>query len=288
MSWPTRLSFSAAESDGLRAAAASWTVAALADRRAQLTALDTACERMPRLREVVDRLTTAVHRTGAVIAQGTPLDDSVLIMLAGALGEVTPVGNGSPPGRLVYDLVTGPDSPYDPEALPLHTDSVFEARPHPHMGLACVRPSPGGDGLTTLARADRLAEAVAERDPHHLRLLQDPCFPFAKLRGGRADPDTAVRRSPVLRVEGDDVTVTFHGRHVREGMQLRPAAVDAEHRAALRTLEAVLAEPGFSTVVALDRGDLLLTDNQRVLHGRTEVLPAAGERHVKRIKIWSD
>ncbi|AKN17634.1 hypothetical protein MHAE_03345 [Mycobacterium haemophilum DSM 44634] len=283
MSWPARVAFAAAEHEALRAAAAPWTVSAMDDLGVQRGVVRDACRRLPTLRQTLHTLEAAVRQTGAVIATGTPLDDQVLIAVASLFGRVTADGNGPPPGQLVYNLVTGPESGYDPAALQLHTDSVFEASPAPYMGLACVRPSAEGDGLTTLARADSVAARVGEIDQRHLELLQDRCYPFAKIRN--RVPQQFPVRTAILTVQDTDVTTVFHGRHVREGMQLRPEAVDSEHRAALHTFEAVLDDPCSATTLLLQTGDLLLADNRRVLHGRSAVRSTGSRRHVKRLKI---
>ncbi|MFJ4656814.1 TauD/TfdA dioxygenase family protein [Nocardia sp. NPDC088792] len=281
MSWPVRIDFTAAEQHALRVAAEFRTAAEPAEHEAQRATLARALQSAPSLHRTFTDLVAIVRESGAVIVAGTPLDDGVLIAVSSLLGPVTAEGNGSPPGRLVYDLISGPESGYDPEALPLHTDSVFEARPHPFIGLAAVRPGADGDGLTTLARADRVAARIEAIHPRHLELLHDSCFPFAKIRDGAAE----VRTRAILTGAGTEVAAVFHGRHLREGMSLRPEAVDGEHRTALGTLESVLDDPGTATTVALRTQDLLLTDNRRVLHGRTAVRSEDATRHVKRLKM---
>lgn len=285
MSWPVRVAFAAAERAALRAAAAPWTVSAMDDLGVQRGVVREACGRTPTLRQTLDTMVAAVRQTGAVIAVGTPLDDQVLIAVASVFGRVTADGNGPPPGQLVYNLVSGPESGYDPAALQLHTDSVFEASPSPYMGLACVQPSAEGDGLTTLARADRVAARVGEIDQRHLELLQDRCYPFAKIRHRAPQGAQLPVRTAILTVQDTDITTVFHGRHIREGMQLQPEAVDSEHRVALHTFETVLDDPHSATTLLLETGDLLLADNRRVLHGRSAVRPTGSRRHVKRLKI---
>lgn len=284
MAWPARIRFTVAEQDALRVAARS-TVSDMTNHDIQRGVLRAACEQLPALKQTLDVLHTTVRRAGAVIAADTPMDDAVLVAVASRWGQVSAEGNGAPPGKLVYNLLAGPGSGYGPEALPLHTDSAFEASPHPYMGLACVRPGIGDGGVTTLARADRIAARVGAIDRRHLVRLQDRCYPFAKIHKGAPRGAHLPILTAILTRQGTDVTTVFHGRHIREGMQLRPEALDSEHLAALHTFESVLDDPRSATTVRLATHDLLLTDNRRVLHGRSAVQHSDSQRHMKRLKV---
>jgi len=283
MTWLTRVRIPSSAARAFGHISGRWELDDLANVWAQQRALARLCNGLPQLRGLLDTVITAIGRSGAALVEGLPIRNTVLVLVASALGEVTTEGNGPSPGQLVRDLLA---TEYSPAPLPLHTDSVFTDRPHAYLGLACVRQSRDGSGCSLLARALDIAVTLQSESPDLVRLLQDPCYPFAKTRAeGPNQSVVTTRFAPILGIVNGDITVCFHGEHLREGLQLAPHALDPQHRIALHAFEDVLRRPSIATTVLLRPGDLLLLNNLRTLHGRTAIGPNGNTRHLKRVKI---
>ncbi|MFF4607846.1 TauD/TfdA family dioxygenase [Streptomyces sp. NPDC001339] len=282
MTWPPRVSMPAATAAAFSDSSAAWRLSDLERVDIQREAWAHSCDRAPGLAAVMADAAEAVHDHGAVVVEGVPPRDNTLVLAGHPLGTADPEYNGPAPGTLVHDLVAGggrglPD--------PLHTDASFLARPQAYIAMICVRPSPAGDGRTLLARAVDVADILADRGGH-LRLLADPCFPFAvpPMPDPRPD-DPVVRLGSVLVTDSGDARARYRPTRVAPGLRLAPDAVDDEHLAALRSFENALEQERIDRSVLLRSGELLLLDNRRVLHGRSPVGPAGHTRHLKRVKL---
>jgi alpha-ketoglutarate-dependent taurine dioxygenase len=253
----------------------------LKSERAQQAAIRRAREEIPELHRLLDEAVTALRTSLAVIVEGFPLDATALVIAAGALGRVDPSYNGPNPDSLVHDVVDSEARPYrDPD--PFHTDSPLLAHPHAYLGLLCVRPSPAGDGRTVLVSAADVAAEIA--DHGHLLALQDPCYPFAVPRASENDEPSITTR-PILTTSGGDATVRYCPVRVTAGVEQAGHALDDEHVDALRAFERALETQHLPTTFLLRAGELLLLDNRRLLHGRTDVGPQGVGRHLMRVKV---
>ncbi|WP_190127439.1 TauD/TfdA family dioxygenase [Streptomyces mashuensis] len=259
----------------------TWRPEELKSERTQQAALRRAREGIPELHRLLDEAVTALRVSLAVVVENFPLDTTALVIAAAALGRVDPSYNGPNPDSLVHDVVDSEARPYrDPD--PFHTDSPLLAHPHAYLGLLCVRPSPAGDGQTVLVSAADVAAAIADRS--HLRALQDPCYPFAVPHEPGSD-EPSVTTHPILTMSGGGATVRYCPVRVTAGVERAGQALDEEHVSALRAFERALESQHLPTVFLLRAGELLLLDNRRLLHGRTDVGPEGVGRHLMRVKV---
>ncbi|MEU1146147.1 TauD/TfdA family dioxygenase [Streptomyces sp. NPDC005863] len=260
---------------------ATWRPEELKSEQTQQAALRRAREEIPELHRLLDEAVTALRASLAVVIENFPLDATALVIAAGAVGRVDPSYNGPRPDSLVHDVVDSEARPYrDPD--PFHTDSPLLARPHACLGLLCVRPSPAGDGQTVLVSAADVAAEIA--DPGHLRALQDPCYPFAVPPEPGSD-EPSITTHPILEMSGGGTTVRYCPVRVTAGVERAGHALDDEHVGALRAFERALDTRHLPTVFLLRAGELLLLDNRRLLHGRTDVGPEGFGRHLMRVKV---
>lgn len=259
----------------------AWQPEELRTGQAQQAALRRARDEVPELRDLLDKAVAAARSALAVIIGNFPVDDAALAIAAGAFGTVDASYNGPKPDTLVHDVVDSAARPYrDPD--PFHTDSPLLPHPHAYLGLLCVRPSPNGDGQTVLVRAADLAAELAGQSC--LRPLRDPCYPFAVPQGPGAERPEVIT-NPIITVSEGDATVRYCPVRVAAGVHLVGHSLDSEHLNALHTFERTLLRPDLTAVFLLRAGDLLLLDNRRLLHGRTDVRPDGAGRHLKRVKV---
>lgn len=298
--WPPRLRFLHSASGALASVCAHWDLTQLTDGQSQQRALTEACSKVPQLRPWLDAVSKTLRQECAVIVEDAPTSDTALVIVASAMGVVTedhePGLPGSLvaglPGWLVYNIGPAATAPANQsanlpsarghDALPFHTDSPYSDDPPRVIFLACLEPDRDRGGLSLFIPVDRIvSEMKADGRARYVRLLQNPRFPFAiELEGDR--PRVDIR--PILRLVDGAFFVRYHAKRLQVGSQFAAELLDIEHRTALETFQAVLHRPSLCTSFLLQAYDLLIFDNFRVLHGRTQMEPKSN-RHIKKIKV---
>jgi hypothetical protein len=186
-----------------------------------------------------------------------------LVGRAPELTEVQPIApRGGPDPRLTEARAAGRSFAASTGDAPLHTDSqLWRGRPPELQITACMRPAATG-GHSVLVDGHALADAVAEREPALLQaMLREPRrmpFVFGSVYG-----PTLARRD---------------GRYVVTHTP-RPVATDAVAARISSVLERVPHH-----TIELRRGQVLLVDNHRMLHGRTAFTDPT--RALLRVLAW--
>jgi alpha-ketoglutarate-dependent taurine dioxygenase len=141
------------------------------------------------------------------------------------------------------------------EDLDLHTDGSFEQTPPSFMLMYCERPAEEG-GHSTLASGDRLFHHLRTERPDHLSALSKPAV-FTITRD-----DRRAQRSVFTTVDGRVRVAYRSGKDIR--LDIDPEAVDA-----FGYVGEWLRQPSNYVTFRLGRGDILIFDNTRMLHGRS-------------------
>ncbi|MEM0989540.1 MAG: TauD/TfdA family dioxygenase [Pseudomonadota bacterium] len=151
-------------------------------------------------------------------------------------------------------------------AMPLHTDSTYEERPHELIAFQMVQADRSG-GQSILAPVD---EVLGMLDDETVDALHQPLFPFGPFK------------RPILEGTGHQTRVRYYRRQIAPGLDpLQPKS--AACIAAMNNLDHALAEVGQAHRANLQAGDLLVMNNHKVLHGRT-ALPADSARLMYRYR----
>lgn len=229
----------------------------------------------PRPADVAARLAA----DGAVVLTGVDVHDDASLLAATALaGRPSPVGNA---GVLIFDVTPRPDGTDLSSTgvpFPLHTDSTFLPRPHAAIALGCVEAAgAGGRSCVVTAR-----DACRALDAATIDALSEPAYPFIVRDGERP---AHVELLPVLAAD-DDGTTTLRFRRDAIAMAARAAEMElsSRHVAALDAFGAATDDEAARATFALGRGDVLLVDNLRALHGRTAIGPEE-RRLMRRVKL---
>ncbi|MBA6440672.1 TauD/TfdA family dioxygenase [Streptomyces sp. GMR22] len=281
--------------DGLREAAESMslTAAELEPSAVQQTVLEELTQAVPALADLTRQAGEHLDVHGAVRFTGLPVAcDVALIGLLAAFGRPTSRGNGAPAERLIYevapdDAASGPTNLSKGRAAQKpHTDSPVQHRPHEFLALACVTGDPAGGGLSTVVRVDDVATALDERDGGATTaLLREETFPFLETPLGLDEPPVI---APVLRLTPEGRwRVRFRHDALVAGFQRHPDVTSAAHREAVDAFTTLATDPALTATFQLAPGDMVLLDNTRVMHGRTEITGTA-ERRLKRIKLFGE
>ncbi|MEU6501115.1 TauD/TfdA family dioxygenase [Streptomyces californicus] len=269
------------------AAAAELTTAAaklLADRGSAtspelLAALPEACVRLGgTVRQALRPVDTA---DGLFVLRGLHLDDTDLgstpghwstVGDAGAMWDVvlllvstlmgTPIAwDGQQEGRFVHNIVPSPGHESEQTGassgvlLTPHTEDAFHPGRAHLLLLCCMR---NHDGIATTAASIRRT-ALARADVEQLKrpvvpILPDDAYEDAQQFAGRPAPVPTLFDTP------EGLTMRFDPAYTPMD------EADTEWRGAYRRLEDELAR--VSVAVSLEPGDVLVVDNDVVVHGR--------------------
>jgi alpha-ketoglutarate-dependent taurine dioxygenase len=156
-----------------------------------------------------------------------------------------------------------------PDALPLHTDCSNKAVPPNLVAFAMERPDPEGGGESVILSA---ADLVHELPEDLVSLLRQPVFPF-----------TTKKRYPILQGEGDDVQIRYYRQQINSALG-EPCTLSDNHQEALDELERYLERSQRSVRFVMQAGEVVIMDNQRVLHGRS-AMAANSPRLMHRFRL---
>ncbi len=215
-------------------------------------------------------------RYGFIIFDGVPTDLEHVLKVATAFGWLRETNFGvsfevrSKPGAEAIDLA------YTPMKLDPHTDNPYRS-PVPGVQLLhCVANETRG-GLSTLVDGYAVANALRTRDPEAFRILSSTPVRFLF-----RDKNTELMSSaPLIELDagGHVRTIRFSPR--LDFVPLLPLEPQSAYYRARRIFGQALRSEEFEIRFMLNKGDLVMFDNCRLLHGRTGFDPQEGLRHLQ-------
>lgn len=215
-------------------------------------------------------------RYGFIIFQGVPTDLEHVRKVASEFGWPRETNFGvtfevrSKPGAEAIDLA------YTSMKLDPHTDNPYRS-PVPGVQLLhCVANETTG-GLSTLVDGYAVAAALRARDPQAFHILSTTPVRFLF-----RDKDTELMASaPLIELDaaGNVRVIRFSPR--LDFVPLLPPAALSDYYRARRELGRMLRSDEFEIRFLLNKGDLVMFDNCRLLHGRTGFDPQEGLRHLQ-------
>ncbi len=218
---------------------------------------------------------------GTIVLDGVPSVAGTLIDVANRFGFVRDTNFGP-----VFDVRSVPNSTdlaYRAVPLSAHTDNPYRTPVPGIQMLHCLVNETTG-GLSTLVDGLAAVEQLQVDDPEAVELLATVAVRF---RYRDASTDIVTVRTVIDR----DHTGTVIGLNYSPRLDELPLMDDvATHRyhSARQRLANLLASPEFEVRFLLEGGQLMMFDNNRVLHGRTAFDPNEGLRHLQGCYIDSD
>ena len=220
------------------------------------------------------RWLTAVRDIGFALLSGVPAQAGEVERVAAVFGYIRETNYGR-----TFDVVSVPRPThlaYTARALAAHVDNPYRV---PGLGLQmlhCIEAAPEG-GESLLVDGFRIAAELKARDPAAFETLTRVPLPF-----GYRDAETDLyARQPViaLDVEGELRAIHYNER-VAQPLEA-PARQAEAFYTAYRQFARLVVDPAFEVRFRLASGDLLLFDNERLLHGRTAYDGNAGRRFLQ-------
>ncbi len=219
-------------------------------------------------RAVVGWMTGLVER-GLAMVSGGGCGPEVCEALVARFGYVRETNYGRTFD--VESVASAANLAYTDLGLGLHTDNPYRD-PVPTLQVLHCRVAAERGGDSVFADGLGVASTLRDEDRGSFEVLAGEPVPW---RYTAADVDLAAT-APVIGTDwrGEPVTIRWNERS-RQPLPGDPVRAE-RHLEALRRFGEVLSRPGHHVSVRLEPGDLVVFDNQRVLHGRT---PVQGDIH---------
>ena len=213
-------------------------------------------------------------RYGFIIFSGVPTEHHAVLEAARVFGYTRETNFGT-----VFDVRSVPnatDLAYTPVKLDPHTDNPYRS-PVPGVQLLHCLANETTGGLSTLVDGCAVGEALRVRDPEAFRVLST-----TPVRFRYRDAVTELTASALpIEVDASGKVSSIHVSPRLDFVPLLPPEQLTAYYRARRVFDHMLRTPEFEIRFLLNRGELVMFDNCRLLHGRTGFDPQEGLRHLQ-------
>jgi hypothetical protein len=170
------------------------------------------------------------------------------------------------------------------DELVYHTDNAFNLCPPRYVGLLCLQKAKEG-GISQIVNFSAVHNEMRRRHPDLLARLYHP-YVFDR-QGEHALGDDRIVRHPIFENHDGRLMARLSCFHVRIGHALAGEALDAEGKAAMEAVEAIMNEPGMGREFWFEPGQIQIIDNWRIGHKRTAFTDwPEPERKRKLVRLW--
>lgn len=216
------------------------------------------------------RLSALVQVTefGWVRLHGAPCEPGEVLRAIAAFGYVRETNYGR-----LFDVRVEADPAnlaFTDRGLELHTDNPYRAVPPALQVLHCLRAAPGGE--TLLADGFAAAETLRAEDPAAFDCLTRHPVRFA----WRDAANILESHAPIISLGHDGQPNAIRFNHRSLASPHLPVSLQTEWRRAYRAFARILSRPRQQTRFQMASGDIIIFDNERMLHGRTAFPPGSG------------
>jgi len=218
---------------------------------------------------------------GIAFLSEVPPTDAAILDAMELVGHVAETNYG-----VVFDVRSVPQPEnlaYSDLGLGLHTDNPYREPVPGFQALHAMLASPEG-GKSLFADGFALAEQLRSENPDAFALLTRTPVPF---RYRSKDVELYAERPLIqLSCRGEVAAVHYNNRSIAP--LTLPARDTAPFYAAYRRFALLLRDPRTQLKFRLADGDLVVFDNQRILHGRTAFSSARHARHLRGCYLTRD
>jgi alpha-ketoglutarate-dependent taurine dioxygenase len=227
------------------------------------------------------RWLTRLLTNGIAFLSDVPATDDAILEAMSLVGRVAETNYG-----LVFDVraVAQPENlAFSDLGLGLHTDNPYREPVPGFQALHMLIAAPDG-GESLFADGLALAAHLRHNDPDVFARLTSTAVPF---RYQSKDADLYAER-PLIQLSCDGAVTGVHYNN-RSIAPLRLSLDDTQaFYGAYRKFALLLRDPKFQLKFRLRSRDLVLFDNQRILHGRTPFSSAKHARHLRGCYLTRD
>ncbi|MEI9400993.1 clavaminate synthase family protein [Mesorhizobium argentiipisi] len=225
----------------------------------------------------------ALRDHGIAMLTGVPAEPEATLRVAGRYGPVRETSYGK-----VFDLISRPDARVAGETaraqIP-HTDEPFRYSPPGFIFFHAIRIGAGSGGTSLMVDGFHVAERMRRNRPELFDLLTSHGVTFHREHAGE------VFFSAEAHVISLDASGAVTGiRYNDRCLAPQTGSIDEIDGLieALAELTRLICDPANQFQHQLQPGEVLVFDNQRVLHGRTEFDPTLAVRHLRSCNLDRD
>jgi gamma-butyrobetaine dioxygenase len=224
---------------------------------------------------------TRLLQEGIAFLRDVPCTDTGIFEGVTPLGRICETNYGQ-----VFDVRSVPQPEnlaYSDLGLGLHTDNPYREPVPGFQALHALVVSPeGGDSL--FGDGFALARHLRTIDPGAFETLVRTPVPFLY----RSKDTELFARRPLIQLSCDgEVTAVHYNSRSIAPLRLSPQEMELFY-VAYRRFAALLREPSLQVTLRLAEGDMVVFDNQRILHGRTAFSSARHTRHLRGCYLTRD
>lgn len=211
---------------------------------------------------------------GFLLVNETPTEADSILEIAQRFGFVRITNFGA--FFEVYSRPESNDLAYRPVALGPHTDNPYRTPVPGIQILQCLQNETSG-GLSTLVDSLAVAEQVRREDPEGFALLSR-----VPVRYEFRDATThLVAIKPMIEVDGEGHMTGVHYSPRLDDIPLMSTDDTRRYHAARKRMGVLFEDPQYELRIRLNAGEMMMFDNNRVLHGRTSFDPSEGHRQLQ-------
>jgi gamma-butyrobetaine dioxygenase len=227
------------------------------------------------------RWLTRLLQTGIAFVSAVPSTEGAILDAMALVGRVCETNYGQ-----VFDVRSVPlpeNLAYSDLGLGLHTDNPYREPVPGFQALHALLAAPDG-GESVFADGFALSNQLRAIDPQAFDVLTRTPVPFHY----RSKDAELYAERPLIQLScGGEVSAVHYNNRSIAPLRIDPRATARFYRA-YRVFAELLREPGHQLRFALRDGDLVLFDNQRILHGRTAFSSARHARHFRGCYLTRD
>ncbi len=211
---------------------------------------------------------------GFLLVNETPTQADSILHIAQRFGYVRTTNFGS-----FFEVYSRPDSTdlaYRPVALGPHTDNPYRTPVPGIQILQCLQNETSG-GLSTLVDSLAVADQLRQEDPEGFALLSR-----VPVRFEYRDASTQlVSVKPMIELDGQGQMSGVHYSPRLDDIPLMSQHDTVRYHRARKRLGLLFEDPAYELRFRLNAGEMMMFDNNRVLHGRTSFDPSEGHRQLQ-------
>ncbi len=223
----------------------------------------------------------AFLRYGVIILEKVPTEDGTLVEVGESYGQVRSTNFGQ-----YFEVFSRPasnDLAYRPVPLAPHTDNPYR-NPVPGIQLLHCLVNETSGGLSTLVDSLSVVEQLRTEDPEGYRLLASVPVRFRFVD----DEVELIERRPMIHLDPTGRPTGVHYSPRLDALPLMDETTTRTFHRARRRLGELFSHPLQRLAFPLQAGELMMFDNNRLLHGRTAYDPNEGRRHLQGCYIDRD
>ena len=218
---------------------------------------------------------------GMIILRNVPTEKEQIITVAESYGHVRTTNFGK-----YFEVYSKPDSndlAYRPIPLAPHTDNPYRD-PVPGIQLLHCLINETNGGLSTLVDSLSVAEQLRCEDPEGFALLSSVPVRFQFVDNGIQ----LTARRPIIHLNTEGNVTGVHYSPRLDYLPLLDNDTTVKFHRARRRFGELASHADYEIRFPLRAGELMMLDNNRVLHGRTAYDPNGGRRHLQGCYIDRD